>query len=216
MASPSHRSLRAFKTGCADEYASTKTPCAISDLETQLRARLFNRTTRRIVLTGVGERYLRRCKQALAYVDEAQGRTRASRRKAQGLFDGQLGSTMLSKQSGGIRSGIPTFASKLPSRNGCLTCLRMATISRSSLHAKFPIPPLCHTVLEAHSTSSAAPPLPTSPIAAFLDPFLTSQTTIVCNWFLPSSQQTSGCLKDPTVRKPWTCLRVRSRPIRRS
>jgi hypothetical protein len=158
MASPSHRSLRAFKTGCADEYASTKTPCAISDLETQLRARLFNRTTRRIVLTGVGERYLRRCKQALAYVDEAQGRTRASRRKAQGLFDGQLGSAMLSKQSGGIRSGIPTFASKLPSRNGCLTCLRMATISRSSLHAKFPIPPLCHTVLEAHSTSSAAPP----------------------------------------------------------
>ena len=49
---------------------------AISDLETQLRARLFNRTTRRIVLTEVGERYLRRCEQALAYVDEAEAEAR--------------------------------------------------------------------------------------------------------------------------------------------
>jgi DNA-binding transcriptional LysR family regulator len=45
---------------------------AISDLETHLRARLLNRTTRRIAMTEAGERYLQRCSQILAYVDEAE------------------------------------------------------------------------------------------------------------------------------------------------
>jgi len=45
---------------------------AISDLETHLRTRLLNRTTRRIAMTEAGERYLQRCEQILAYVDEAE------------------------------------------------------------------------------------------------------------------------------------------------
>jgi DNA-binding transcriptional LysR family regulator len=45
---------------------------AVSDLEAHLRTRLLNRTTRRIALTEAGERYLQRCEQILAYVDEAE------------------------------------------------------------------------------------------------------------------------------------------------
>ncbi|HEY3599223.1 MAG TPA: LysR family transcriptional regulator [Paraburkholderia sp.] len=45
---------------------------AISDLEAHLRTRLLNRTTRRIALTEAGERYLQRCEQILAYVDQAE------------------------------------------------------------------------------------------------------------------------------------------------
>src|ERR1700732_3242265 len=45
---------------------------AISDLEAHLRTRLLNRTTRRIAMTEAGERYLQRCNQILAYVDEAE------------------------------------------------------------------------------------------------------------------------------------------------
>ncbi|CAL8474348.1 LysR family transcriptional regulator [Caballeronia novacaledonica] len=45
---------------------------AVSDLEAHLRARLLNRTTRRIALTEAGERYLQRCEQILAYVDQAE------------------------------------------------------------------------------------------------------------------------------------------------
>jgi DNA-binding transcriptional LysR family regulator len=45
---------------------------AVSDLEAHLRTRLLNRTTRRIALTDAGERYLRRCEEILAYVEEAE------------------------------------------------------------------------------------------------------------------------------------------------
>lgn len=45
---------------------------AVSDLEAHLRTRLLNRTTRRIALTEAGERYLQRCDQILAYVDQAE------------------------------------------------------------------------------------------------------------------------------------------------
>jgi DNA-binding transcriptional LysR family regulator len=45
---------------------------AVSDLETHLRTRLLNRTTRRIALTEAGERYLQRCHEILAYVDQAE------------------------------------------------------------------------------------------------------------------------------------------------
>jgi DNA-binding transcriptional LysR family regulator len=38
---------------------------AVSDLETHLRTRLLNRTTRRIALTEAGERYLHRCQEIL-------------------------------------------------------------------------------------------------------------------------------------------------------
>ena len=45
---------------------------AVSDLEAHLHTRLMNRTTRRIALTEAGERYLQRCQQILAYVEEAE------------------------------------------------------------------------------------------------------------------------------------------------
>jgi DNA-binding transcriptional LysR family regulator len=45
---------------------------AVSDLEAHLRTRLLNRTTRRLALTEAGERYLQRCEQILAYVDQAE------------------------------------------------------------------------------------------------------------------------------------------------
>ncbi|MEX3957846.1 LysR family transcriptional regulator [Trinickia sp. EG282A] len=45
---------------------------AVSDLEAHLHTRLLNRTTRRIALTEAGKRYLQRCEQILAYVEEAE------------------------------------------------------------------------------------------------------------------------------------------------
>ncbi|KND58694.1 Transcriptional regulator, LysR family [Candidatus Burkholderia verschuerenii] len=42
---------------------------AVTDLETHLRTRLLNRTTRRVALTDAGNRYLARCKNVIALVD---------------------------------------------------------------------------------------------------------------------------------------------------
>jgi len=51
---------------------------AVADLERHLRTRLLNRTTRRIALTEAGERYLLRCQQIMAYVDEAEAEAGAA------------------------------------------------------------------------------------------------------------------------------------------
>lgn len=61
-------------TGAAQQMNTTTAYAsrAVSDLEAHLRTRLLNRTTRRIALTEAGERYLQRCEQILAYVDEAE------------------------------------------------------------------------------------------------------------------------------------------------
>ncbi|CAB3649172.1 LysR family transcriptional regulator [Trinickia soli] len=59
----------------AAQHLSTTTAYAsraVSDLEAHLHTRLLNRTTRRIALTQAGERYLQRCQQILAYVEEAE------------------------------------------------------------------------------------------------------------------------------------------------
>jgi len=45
---------------------------SLAALEAQLGVRLFNRTTRRVALTEDGRRYLERCRQVLAAVDEAE------------------------------------------------------------------------------------------------------------------------------------------------
>ncbi|GFM73475.1 LysR family transcriptional regulator [Pseudomonas cichorii] len=45
---------------------------AVSNLEAHLQTRLLNRTTRRIALTEAGKRYLMRCEQILASVEEAE------------------------------------------------------------------------------------------------------------------------------------------------
>lgn len=59
---------------------------AVADLETQLRTRLLHRTTRRIALTGAGERYLQRARQILADVDEAQAEVRDAQVRASGTL----------------------------------------------------------------------------------------------------------------------------------
>ncbi|MDR8398359.1 LysR family transcriptional regulator [Paraburkholderia sp. USG1] len=61
-------------TGAAQQLNTTTAfvSRAVSDLEAHLSARLLNRTTRRIALTGAGERYLQRCEQILAYVEQAE------------------------------------------------------------------------------------------------------------------------------------------------
>ena len=45
---------------------------AITELETRLHTRLLHRTTRHMLLTEAGERYLQRCEQILAQVDLAK------------------------------------------------------------------------------------------------------------------------------------------------
>ncbi|WP_416424437.1 LysR family transcriptional regulator [Pseudomonas sp. App30] len=45
---------------------------SVAALETHLRARLLNRSTRHVALTEVGQRYLARCEQIIAHVDEAE------------------------------------------------------------------------------------------------------------------------------------------------
>jgi DNA-binding transcriptional LysR family regulator len=57
---------------------------AVADLERHLRTRLMNRTTRRIALTEAGERYLLRCQQIMAYVDEAEAEASAAYVKPSG------------------------------------------------------------------------------------------------------------------------------------
>ena len=52
--------------------STASTSRAVARLEAHLRARLLNRTTRRVVLTEAGERYLHRCEQILACVDQAE------------------------------------------------------------------------------------------------------------------------------------------------
>jgi DNA-binding transcriptional LysR family regulator len=61
-------------TGAAQHLNTTTAYCsrAVSDLEAHLRTRLLNRTTRRIAMTEAGERYLQRCEEILAYVDQAE------------------------------------------------------------------------------------------------------------------------------------------------
>ncbi len=61
-------------TGAAQHLDTTTAYAsrAVSDLEAHLRTRLLNRTTRRIALTEAGQRYLQRCEQILAYVDQAE------------------------------------------------------------------------------------------------------------------------------------------------
>lgn len=56
----------------------------VSELETSLSARLLHRTTRRQRLTEAGERYLERCRQIIAEVDEAAAEARGAHLKPQG------------------------------------------------------------------------------------------------------------------------------------
>ena len=61
-------------TAAANQLGSTtgNVSRAISELESHLRTRLLNRTTRRIAVTEAGERYLQRCRVITASVAEAE------------------------------------------------------------------------------------------------------------------------------------------------
>jgi DNA-binding transcriptional LysR family regulator len=58
----------------------------ISELESRLRTRLLNRTTRRIALTEAGERYLNRCRGILASIDEAEAEASEAHAKPSGTL----------------------------------------------------------------------------------------------------------------------------------
>jgi len=61
-------------TGAALELDATTgyVSRTLSELESRLRTRLLNRTTRRIALTQAGERYLNRCRDILASIEAAE------------------------------------------------------------------------------------------------------------------------------------------------
>ncbi len=97
----------------------------VSELEASLNARLLHRTTRRLRLTEVGERYLERCRQILAEVDEAAAEARGAHLKPQGRlrvhsFAG-VGSQYL------MPLPIRTSTSTSPCRSAPPTCSRKAT-----------------------------------------------------------------------------------------
>ncbi len=58
----------------------------ISELESRLRTRLLNRTTRRIALTEAGERYLNRCRDILASIAEAEAEASEAHAKPSGTL----------------------------------------------------------------------------------------------------------------------------------
>jgi DNA-binding transcriptional LysR family regulator len=66
-------------TAAAQQMGTTTAQAsrAVSDLESHLRTRLLQRTTRRVALTEAGSRYVNRCEQILACVDEAEAEAEA-------------------------------------------------------------------------------------------------------------------------------------------
>jgi DNA-binding transcriptional LysR family regulator len=68
-----------FTRAAASETMTTaQVSRAVTDLESRLRARLLNRTTRRMSLTEAGERYLQSCKRILADIDQAEAEAAAA------------------------------------------------------------------------------------------------------------------------------------------
>jgi DNA-binding transcriptional LysR family regulator len=71
---------------------------AVSQLESHLRTRLLNRSTRRIALTEAGQRYLDRCERILAYVEEVEAEAavlwRVQYEMEQGMFVARTARTM--------------------------------------------------------------------------------------------------------------------------
>ncbi|RKE36355.1 DNA-binding transcriptional LysR family regulator [Paraburkholderia sp. BL23I1N1] len=59
---------------------------AVAELETHLRTRLFNRTTRRVVLTDAGGRYVQRCREILALVDVSEAEAGAAKTSPSGVL----------------------------------------------------------------------------------------------------------------------------------
>ncbi|MGV2291806.1 LysR family transcriptional regulator [Trinickia sp. YCB016] len=75
-------------TGAAQSFDSSTGAMsrAVSELETHLRTRLLNRSTRRLALTDAGERYLKRCQQILADVDNAEEEASGAHERPSGVL----------------------------------------------------------------------------------------------------------------------------------
>ncbi|WP_028221493.1 LysR family transcriptional regulator [Paraburkholderia oxyphila] len=68
-----------FTRAAASETMTTaQVSRAVTDLESRLRARLLNRTTRRMSLTEAGERYLQSCRRILADIEQAEAEAAAA------------------------------------------------------------------------------------------------------------------------------------------
>jgi DNA-binding transcriptional LysR family regulator len=75
-------------TAAAQSFNSTTGAMsrAVSELETHLRTRLLNRSTRRLALTTAGERYLARCQQILADIDNAEEEASCAHERPTGVL----------------------------------------------------------------------------------------------------------------------------------
>jgi DNA-binding transcriptional LysR family regulator len=75
-------------TAAAQSFNSTTGAMsrAVSELEAHLRTRLLNRSTRRLALTTAGERYLARCQQILADIDNAEEEASCAHERPTGVL----------------------------------------------------------------------------------------------------------------------------------
>jgi DNA-binding transcriptional LysR family regulator len=82
--------VRVVESGSFTRAASSETMTtaqvsrSVTDLESRLRTRLLNRTTRRMALTEAGERYLRSCRRILADLDQAEAEAAAAQANPSG------------------------------------------------------------------------------------------------------------------------------------
>ncbi|HEY1608785.1 MAG TPA: LysR family transcriptional regulator [Paraburkholderia sp.] len=71
--------LGSFTRAASHEAMTTaQVSRAITDLESRLRTRLLNRTTRRMALTEAGERYLQSCRRILSEIEQAEAEAAAA------------------------------------------------------------------------------------------------------------------------------------------
>jgi DNA-binding transcriptional LysR family regulator len=83
----------------------------LAALEADLGVRLFHRTTRRIAITEAGRRYLERCREAQAVIDEAEAELRAEQSEPQGRLS--VTAPVLFGQRH-VAAGITAYAKRYP------------------------------------------------------------------------------------------------------
>lgn len=134
---------------------------AVSELESRLSIRLFNRSTRVVTLTPSGERYRHHALRILAAMDEAEREARNS----QELAAGELRVT-ISEEISHLRifEGIRIYRRQHPAVSIALTLAsgipdlyRGKRILRSSMPRACPTPGRLHATSRPHSTYFVPP-----------------------------------------------------------